>query len=178
MYPGDSGRKNYWNFIPWSIFMEAMLICIVGAVLGLGVNYPLVLEMVKGGGISKPAQKDEKYTPDRPFAMPVEKQDVIELIEAGAIPVDARARDFFAEGHLPGARSLPADEIDSALGPFLKNVPLQSKIIVYCSGYGCPDSEDVAIRLMKAGFSNVMVYEGGFPEWQDAGLPVKTGGQP
>jgi rhodanese-related sulfurtransferase len=31
---------------------------------------------------------------------------------------------------------------------------------------------------MNAGFSNVMVYEGGFPEWRDSGLPVEKGEQP
>jgi rhodanese-related sulfurtransferase len=178
MYPGDSGRKNHRNFIPWSIFMEAMLICIVGAVLGLGVNYPLVSEVISGGEISKPAQKDEKGTPDRLFAFPVKKRKVIELIEAGAVPVDVRSRELFAEGHLPGAKSLPVDEVDSVLETLMENVPLESKIIVYCSGNGCPDSEDVAARLMTAGFSDVMVYEGGFPEWRDAGLPVETGVMP
>ncbi len=158
--------------------MEALLICIVGAGLGFGVNYPLMLEVYKGGEISVADKPEEKGEPGRPFFFPVEKQDVIELLEAGAVPVDARSRDFFFEGHIPGARSFPVDETDSALGFFMQKVPLDSKIIVYCSGYGCPDSEDVAVRLLNAGFTNVMVYEGGFPEWRDSSLPVETGGAP
>jgi rhodanese-related sulfurtransferase len=178
MIPDSRAEKNrgYHNFR--SLLMEALLICIIGAGLGFGVNFSLVLEVFKGGGNSVAVQQEEKRALDRSFFFPVEKQDVIELIEAGAVPVDARSRDFFAEGHIPGAQALPVDEMDSNLETFRQKIPLDSKIIVYCSGYGCPDSEDVAARLMNAGYTDVMVYEGGFPEWRDSGLPVKTGGTP
>jgi rhodanese-related sulfurtransferase len=35
---------------------------------------------------------------------------------------------------------------------------------------------DLAKLLMQAGYTAVYVYEGGFPEWRDAGYPVATGG--
>ena len=52
---------------------------------------------------------------------------------------------------------------------------MTTRLVVYCSGYGCPDSFDLAMRLLAAGYRDVLVFEGGFPAWQDAGLPVMTG---
>jgi len=46
-------------------------------------------------------------------------------------------------------------------------------LMLYCSGFGCPDSFDLGERLLAEGYLDVRVYEGGFPEWRDAGLPVE-----
>ena len=48
-------------------------------------------------------------------------------------------------------------------------------MILYCSGYGCPDSFDLGQILLEEGFRDVRVYEGGMPEWRDQGLPVEKG---
>jgi 3-mercaptopyruvate sulfurtransferase SseA len=48
-------------------------------------------------------------------------------------------------------------------------------LVLYCSGYGCPDSFDLGIILLAEGYRDVRVFEGGFPEWADAGLPVERG---
>ncbi|NIQ96508.1 MAG: rhodanese-like domain-containing protein, partial [Desulfuromonadales bacterium] len=93
-----------------------------------------------------------------------------------AILVDARLPEFYAEGHLPGAVSLPFAEAESRLAAFREQYPGQS-LIVYCSGYGCSDSFDLAVLLLANGYHDVMVYEGGYPEWRDAGLEVEKGMQ-
>jgi rhodanese-related sulfurtransferase len=48
-------------------------------------------------------------------------------------------------------------------------------LVIYCNGYGCPDSFDLGLRLIEAGYRDVRVFEGGLPEWRDAGLPVIEG---
>jgi rhodanese-related sulfurtransferase len=55
-------------------------------------------------------------------------------------------------------------------------VPEDRPLITYCNGYGCPDSYDLAVLLLEAGYRRVWVFEGGFPAWRDAGLPAKRGG--
>ncbi|MBN2428758.1 MAG: rhodanese-like domain-containing protein [Deltaproteobacteria bacterium] len=170
-----AGRKNILSSLNLrSLFREAALICLVGAALGLGVNQALVRDVLFGHEPIATVVPSESGGP----AFPVAIEDVVRMLKSGAVAVDARAREFFAEGHLPGALSLSVGELDEALALFMEKVPLNTALIVYCSGYGCPDSEDVAMRLMSAGFSDVRIYEGGFPEWRDAGLPVETGGQP
>jgi rhodanese-related sulfurtransferase len=63
-------------------------------------------------------------------------------------------------------------EIDAALPDFLAKVAKDQIIITYCSGFGCPDSFDLGMTLIDVGYLDVLVFEGGFPEWRDAGLPI------
>ncbi len=53
----------------------------------------------------------------------------------------------------------------------------EQPLVVYCSGYDCHDSRDLATRLLAAGYRTVYVFEGGYPEWRDAGYPTREGKQ-
>jgi rhodanese-related sulfurtransferase len=109
------------------------------------------------------------------FPHPVEIDEVRRLIDEGAVVVDARARELYLEGHLPSALSLPLGEADPLPDSFREAVSADSVLVLYCSGYGCPDSFDLGIILLAEGYRDVRVFEGGFPEWADAGLPVERG---
>jgi len=50
-------------------------------------------------------------------------------------------------------------------------------LILYCTGFGCPDSFDLGVILLQQGYQEVRVYEGGYPEWRDQGRPIVEGGQ-
>jgi rhodanese-related sulfurtransferase len=101
--------------------------------------------------------------------------EVRDLTAVGALPVDARDGALYAEGHLPGAVSLPLAEVDALLESFRQQVAAERTLVLYCNGYGCPDSFDLGLRLIGEGYRDVRVFEGGFPEWRDAGLPVVKG---
>jgi len=82
--------------------------------------------------------------------------------------VDARASDFFEEGHIPGAVNLPRELLtEGGAQPELlgKSQPL----IVYCSGEDCEDSLLVAKGLLALGYLNVTVFPGGWEEWEAKG---------
>ena len=51
-------------------------------------------------------------------------------------------------------------------------------IVVYCSGGACELSMDLAKLMLENGRKKVLIYEGGYPEWQAAGYPVARGTQP
>jgi rhodanese-related sulfurtransferase len=106
---------------------------------------------------------------------PVLLAEVRELAATGALLVDARDAALYADGHLPAAVSLPLAEVDAVLESFRQQVAAARTLILYCNGYGCQDSFDLALRLMNEGYRDVRVFEGGFPEWRDAGLPVAKG---
>lgn len=95
--------------------------------------------------------------------------------KAGAIFVDARDEVFYTyEGHIEKAISLPNKDFAAAFarsGELLS--PKDRELVIYCSGFGCEDSAELAKKLMEEGYSYVFVYEGGWPEWSDAGLPVE-----
>jgi rhodanese-related sulfurtransferase len=153
------------------ILLEAAVIVLLGVVLGLSFNGRLLLNVFSG----RLPQSQEEAEPRALYPVPVDLAGVRELTAAGAVLVDARAAELYADGHLPGARSLPLGEMDEQLEAFRQTVPTDAVIITYCNGYGCPDSFDQGVRLLEAGWRDVRVFEGGYPEWRDAGLPVEQG---
>jgi len=48
-------------------------------------------------------------------------------------------------------------------------------IIIYCGGGTCELSMNLAFALVDAGKKKVLVFMGGWPEWQASGFPVATG---
>lgn len=97
--------------------------------------------------------------------------------------VDARKKGEFVEKHIPGAISVPyGDKSDKKLDfdpsvdkwkmskyPSDKSTP----IVIYCNGQKCWKSLKSAIRLIKAGYTNVHWLRDGFPGWTDKGYPTE-----
>jgi rhodanese-related sulfurtransferase len=91
-----------------------------------------------------------------------------ELVGGGhTLVLDARAKPFYAAGHVPGALNLsrvafPEDyqRLQPALEP-AKDRP----VVVYCSGGDCHDSRLVASALLSLGYTNVRIFTGGWAEW-------------
>ena len=95
-----------------------------------------------------------------------------------AVFVDARSKEEYAEGHIPGAFSLPFDDVfadpDKA-----KNFDSGGKpIITYCGGGDCELSKSLATALIDGGHKKVLVFMGGMPGWKEPGNPVATGASP
>jgi len=153
------------------ILLEAAVIVLLGVVLGLSFNGRLLMNVFAGRLTQTPVETGPRSL----YPLPVELAEVQELLAAGATLVDARAMELCADSHLPGALSLPLAEMDAQLETFRRTVPLDRVIITYCNGYGCPDSFDQGVRLLAAGWQDVRVFEGGYPEWRDAGLPTEKG---
>ena len=96
----------------------------------------------------------------------------------GALTLDARRSDVYAAGHLPGARSLPVWEDGLAAKiAALKADPLLP-VAIYCAGGDCEDSHLLAQKLWLAGYRNLRIYAGGFPDWEARGWPTHRGEQP
>jgi rhodanese-related sulfurtransferase len=91
--------------------------------------------------------------------------------------VDARDEDHYQDGHIPGAYELNPYHPEKQLGPMLTVCQPAEKVVVYCTGGDCEDSDTAAIILRDAGVpvKKIFVYGGGFGEWSDQHLPVETG---
>jgi rhodanese-related sulfurtransferase len=87
--------------------------------------------------------------------------------------VDARSREDYAAGHLPGAVSLPVGEFEENITAFLERYPPDASIITYCSGRTCLDSHHLADLLVEFGYDNVNVFIDGFPGWEAEGHPIE-----
>jgi rhodanese-related sulfurtransferase len=95
--------------------------------------------------------------------------------------LDAREDEPYQAGHIPGAYQLDYYHPDKHL---LKVLPLcqnASKIVVYCSGGDCQDSEMTALMLRDGGGDGgvpnekLFVYSGGMTEWGEKKEPIETG---
>lgn len=68
------------------------------------------------------------------------------LVAAGALLLDVRTPEEFADGHIDGARNLPIDRLDGELG----TLPRDKTIVVYCASGA--RSNAAAQTLHGAGF--------------------------
>ena len=80
------------------------------------------------------------------------------------ILLDVRPAVEYENGHLPGALSLPLDEIEQALA----SLPDDKTIVAYCRGPYCLIADD-ALEMLAANGRHVARLEEGVLEWQQAG---------
>jgi protein-disulfide isomerase/uncharacterized membrane protein/rhodanese-related sulfurtransferase len=105
--------------------------------------------------------------------------EVQQLVHSASKPVfiDVRPASQFTSGHLPGAWSIPVDQIE----PRAASLPKDKTLILYESGKAGANPGDVcavsragARVLLASGFSydRVKVYQDGLAGWEKAGMPV------
>lgn len=87
------------------------------------------------------------------------------------IVLDVRPAGEYRAGHLPGARSVPIDELATRLGELSR----EKEIVAYCRGPYCVFADEAVEFLAANGFS-ARRFTHGFPDWQVAGLPVEREG--
>jgi rhodanese-related sulfurtransferase len=96
----------------------------------------------------------------------------------GALFLDARSAEEYAAGHIPGAISMPFDDVFKK-PDLAKNLDDKGKpIVTYCDGGDCELSKDLAFSLIDNGHKKVVFFKDGLPGWKSAGNPVNTGSQP
>lgn len=85
--------------------------------------------------------------------------------------------DIHEARHIPGSCCICVYET-AFLGRVKELVPDSTVMIVlYGAGGGSCDSQAAAEKLKAAGYSNVMVLDGGITAWRGAGYPVKGHGK-
>ena len=87
--------------------------------------------------------------------------------------VDVRSPEEVKKGHIPGAVSMPPDNLNNARAQF--PMELKAPIIVYGSGADDQVPSDAAKKITSWKYKNVMLLPGGMSKWQAAGYPVNTG---
>jgi rhodanese-related sulfurtransferase/DNA-binding transcriptional ArsR family regulator len=111
------------------------------------------------------------YFDARDALEPVSGQELAARAEGGKVVIlDVRPPEEFASAHIPGARSVPLDQLDAALA----RLPKRKEIVAYCRGPYCVLAPQAVERLRAKGYKARRLAEG-LPEWQLAGLPVAVG---
>jgi phage shock protein E len=91
------------------------------------------------------------------------------LQDGGALLVDVREAEEFAQGHARGAVHLSRGKVEMKIE---EHAPaMDVPIVCYCGGGG--RSALVAASLQSMGYTNVRSVAGGFKAWQEQGLPTE-----
>jgi rhodanese-related sulfurtransferase len=99
------------------------------------------------------------------------REELLRRVADGrAVVLDVRPGPEFAAGHIPGAVSIPIDELADRLG----EIPADQDVVAYCRGALCVFSHD-AVRLLAAHGRRAVRLTDGFLEWRLAGQPVAAG---
>jgi rhodanese-related sulfurtransferase len=100
----------------------------------------------------------------------VSREELLRRVESGqATVIDVRPAEEFAAGHIPGAVSIPVEELADRLA----ELPLDQEIVAYCRGAYCVLAHD-AVRLLAAHGHPARRLADGMLEWRLADLPVAT----
>lgn len=95
--------------------------------------------------------------------------------DPASVILDARDQDLYLLGHIPGAINLPVHNFDQVFPEVSQLLPIDQPIIVYCEGFNCEMSDQLAEKLLSFGYNQVLVYSGGMEEWTSKNMPVETG---
>jgi rhodanese-related sulfurtransferase len=103
----------------------------------------------------------------------VARPDLERRLKTGEVYlIDVRPEVEYESGHLPGAVSLPVDELPGRLD----RLPRDRPIVAYCRGRYCLFADDAVALLREHGF-DAHRLEGGWPEWLSEGRPVAAEGK-
>jgi rhodanese-related sulfurtransferase len=110
------------------------------------------------------------YLGTREELEPLDKDELLSRVRQGAVTVlDVRPEQEYRAGHLPGAISIPINEIERRLA----SLPKRRLIVAYCRGPYCVYAVDAVKTLRDRGYRAVRLDEG-VVEWQARGLPLES----
>ena len=113
----------------------------------------------------------------------VEAKAVQDLQAKGAVLIDTRRANEFAEATIKGAISVPYDPEKSAKDANFdaaedkydmgKIADKNKDYVVFCNSGTCWKSYKAAVMMAKAGYKNVHWYRNGVPDWKARKLPME-----
>ncbi len=92
-----------------------------------------------------------------------------------AIFIDSRYPADYNQGYIPGAVNLPNDMFDEYYPEVADLFDINEPVVIYCSGPDCDLSLLLAGTLHEMGYTKIMLFEEGFPAWEEAGYPTEGG---
>jgi ArsR family transcriptional regulator len=104
----------------------------------------------------------------------VDRLQLLARVQEGAVTVlDVRPPEEYRAGHLPGALSVPLDELERKLS----ELPADREVVAYCRGPYCVLALEAVERLKALGYRASRLEEG-VADWKARGLPVASGDDP
>ena len=105
---------------------------------------------------------------------PVDKEVLLTRVRNGEVTVlDVRPVEEYRAGHLPGAVSLPLEELESRLS----ELPRDREVVAYCRGPYCVLAIEAVELLRRRGFKALRL-EDSVQDWRRRGFRVAVGEKP
>jgi rhodanese-related sulfurtransferase/DNA-binding transcriptional ArsR family regulator len=102
---------------------------------------------------------------------PIGRDELVRRARSGdVVLLDLRPREEYEAGHIPGAVSIPLEDLEEQLAL----LPPGAEIVAYCRGPYCVMAPRGIALLRRHGY-RVRRLEDGVAEWRLAGLPVTAG---
>jgi rhodanese-related sulfurtransferase len=98
----------------------------------------------------------------------ITSQELVRLMNQGALVLDIRKAEEFAKAHVNGAKQLPSDQILTAGENFRR---FKEKPVVVIDESGSLSAAAVR-QLNNQGFTKAFCLRGGFAAWRADNLPV------
>ncbi|MHA6804050.1 ArsR/SmtB family transcription factor [Salinifilum ghardaiensis] len=100
----------------------------------------------------------------------VSREELLRRVQdEDVVVLDVRPREEYEAGHIPGAVSLPVEELAGKLD----TIPADQDVVAYCRGRYCVLAHD-AVRLLTDHGRTARRLDDGMLEWRLADLPVAT----
>ena len=133
-----------------------------------------VLRTVAEGRLAELERLVREHFGDREDAEAVPMAELLKRARSKQVVIlDTRPASEYVAGHIPGAISVPVDDLQRRLQQLTKG----KEYVAYCRGPYCVYA-DRAVELLRANGRRARRLLDGFPEWRAAGLPVASGVQP
>lgn len=101
----------------------------------------------------------------------IDRDTLLTRLRTGeAMLIDVRPHDEFLAGHLPGAVSMPLEELSTRL----RELGKEQEVVAYCRGPYCMLSSDAVRALARRGY-RARRLEDGVLEWRAAGESIEVG---
>jgi rhodanese-related sulfurtransferase len=95
--------------------------------------------------------------------------DAVRLINKGALVIDVRKPEEFAQGHIVNARNVPLERMQKEGDDAIKKQ--KSKILLAVCADGATSGR-AAGHLRKSGYENAFSLKGGLAGWRADNLPL------
>jgi rhodanese-related sulfurtransferase len=134
-------------------------------------DFVLTMRVLAERELAEVEQIKRRFLEGKEGLEPVDRESLIERVKEGKVVVlDVRPVEEFLAGHIPGAVSIPLEEIEQKLS----ELPKDQEIVAYCRGPYCVLAVRAVEILREKGFHAFRMEEG-VQDWRALGFPVAVG---
>ncbi len=111
------------------------------------------------------------FLAERDMLEKLDAKNLVQRMRGGKVTLlDIRPEHEYRAGHIPGALSVPLEELER----YLSKLPKNKEIVAYCRGPLCLMSIEAVKFLRNKGF-HATRWDQGIVEWVARGFPLKAG---